>query len=140
MSYDDNDSDLVRDLRNQIEGKDKELKALRKSVEELQVFKVKVTVDDVIKEKGLNPKIKGLIPKDVEDVSAWLEEYGDLFGAATTANDDSAGDDDAGADAEVAELDSQVDSESRGAEDSGLLAKINATTDLAELEKLIKGG
>lgn len=138
MSYDDdNDSDLVRDLRAQIKAKDDELKSLRKENESLVQYKVKVTVDDVIAEKGLNPKIKALIPKDVEDVSSWLEEFGDLFGAAPAT--DAAGDD-AGAAAEVDELDRQNDLEDQGAPDAGLLAKINATTDLAELENLIRSG
>lgn len=139
MSYDDdNDSDLVKDLRAQIKAKDKELAAKTSQVEDLQKYKTKVTVDDVIEKQGLNPKIKALIPKDVEDVSAWLEEFGELFGAPAPPED--ATGDDAGVAGEVEELDRQNDSEGQGADDSGLLAKIAATTDMAELKALIGGG
>jgi hypothetical protein len=136
MAYEDDDnSTLVKDLRDQIETLSKENKTLRKANDEFVTQTRAKTVDELIKEKGLNPKVAGVIPKDVDDVAAWLTEYGDLFGLAPT--DDSAGDD-AGADGEVEELDKQNDSEQTGAEDSGLLAKIAATTNLTELQELVK--
>lgn len=136
MAYEDDDnSTLVKDLRDQIETLSKENKTLRKANDEF-VTKVRTqSVADLIKEKGLNPKVAGVIPKDVDDVAAWLDEYGELFGAAKTS-DDSTGDD-AGVDEELAELDGQNASEQHGSDDSGLLAKIAATTDLKELEALI---
>lgn len=138
MSYDDDDngSDLVKDLRKQLDEAKAEAKSLRKENEGLVAYKIKVTVDDVIAEKGLNPKIKALIPKDVEDVSSWLDEYGDLFGVTPSTD---AASDDAGAADEVDELDRQNAIEDQGAGDTGLLAKIEATTDLAELENLLRG-
>tara|TARA_R110000868_G_scaffold279648_1_gene539700 strand:- start:826 stop:1245 length:420 start_codon:yes stop_codon:yes gene_type:complete len=137
MAYEDDDnSTLVKDLRDQIETLSKENKTLRKANDEFVTKDRTQSVAELIKEKNLNPKVAGLIPKDVNDVAAWLDEYGDLFGLAPT--DDSAGDD-AGADGEVDELDRQNASESLGSEDSGLLAKINATTNLAELQALVSG-
>lgn len=140
MAYDDddnNDSDLVKDLRKQLKEAKDEAKNLRAENETLVSYKTKVTVDDVIEAKGLNPKIKALIPKDVEDVSVWLEEFGELFGAPTSES--VTGDEDPGVAEEVEGLDAQGTTENQGAEDSGLLAKINATANLKELEELVKG-
>jgi hypothetical protein len=84
----DNESDLVRQLRQVIkDGKKKnaeyetELKALRPQVR-------KQTVSQILSDLNVNPKVAGLVPSDVETtkdaIKAWVDEYGDIFGAATT--------------------------------------------------------
>jgi hypothetical protein len=86
----DTESELVKQLRAVIKaGKAKndeqaaELKALRPAVR-------KQTVAEIL--KGLNvtnPKIAGLVPSDIdttpEAIKAWVDEYGDIFGASATS-------------------------------------------------------
>lgn len=83
------ESDLVRQLRTVIkEGRKKnleyetELNTLRPTVRKTQLA-------DTLKSLGVtNPKIAGLVPKDVEPteeaVKAWVDEYGDVFNIKTS--------------------------------------------------------
>lgn len=98
----DDETELVRQLRAVIKaGKTKnaeyetELKTLRPAVR-------KQTVSNVLKDLKVNPKIAGLVPSDIEPtpeaIKAWVDEYGDIFGATTSttttdaANTNTAGD------------------------------------------------
>lgn len=78
------DTPLVKDLRKQL----RDAHAANKKLEgEIDGFRSKFrqqSVTDVLKAKGVNPKIAKLIPEDIEDEDAvveWLKEYGDVFGA-----------------------------------------------------------
>lgn len=70
-------SQLVKDLRKQLNAAQKELKQFRTE-------KRTSTVSDVLSKRGINPKVAALIPADVEPtqeaVTAWLDEFGDVFG------------------------------------------------------------
>lgn len=72
-------SQLVKDLRKQLNAAQKELKQFRTE-------KRSTTVSDVLSKRGINPKVAALIPADVEPtqeaVTAWLDEFGDVFGVA----------------------------------------------------------
>lgn len=85
----DNDSDLVRDLRKQLRDKTKAEKELVTRVQEYEKKSRTTSIADVLKSKGVNPKVAAFIPTDVdateEAVSSWLTEYGDVFGVQPQA-------------------------------------------------------
>ena len=89
--YDDEDDDLgnepqdvVKQLRKVNRTLEKRLKELEIEADTLKVQTRQRTVKDVLSAKGINPKVAAFIPKDIdtteEAVSAWLAEYGDVFG------------------------------------------------------------
>jgi hypothetical protein len=84
--YEQNGSDLVKDLRKQLRDKSRELDDLTKELGQFREQARKATVSDVLSKRGINPKVAAFIPSDVEAtedaVSKWLDEYGDVFGAA----------------------------------------------------------
>lgn len=80
---DDDNSNLVKDLRKQL----KAAKDARAEIEkELSTLRPQVrsnSLKGVLSELGVNPKIAALLPSDLETnkdaVSKWLDEYGDVF-------------------------------------------------------------
>jgi len=82
------ETSAFRKLRKAEREKDKALKAAQ---DELAAVKTKLrarTIEDTIKEKGLNPKIAALVPKDLDDdsIGAFLADYADVFGAPSTTS------------------------------------------------------
>lgn len=73
-------------LRKADRSKAKRIKELETELESLRNFQRQSVVSSVLNEKGVNPKVAAFIPADVatdsEAISKWLEEYGELFGAA----------------------------------------------------------
>jgi hypothetical protein len=89
--YDDEDDDfgnepqdVVKQLRKVNRTLEKRLKELEVEANTLKVQTRQRTVKDVLSAKGINPKVAAFIPQDIdtteEAVSAWLTEYGDVFG------------------------------------------------------------
>ena len=89
--YDDEDDDfgnepqdVVKQLRKVNRTLEKRLKELEQEATTLKVQTRQRTVKDVLSAKGINPKVAAFIPQDIdtteEAVSAWLAEYGDVFG------------------------------------------------------------
>ena len=89
--YDDEDDDfgnepqdVVKQLRKVNRTLEKRLKELEVEATTLKVQTRQRTVKDVLSAKGINPKVAAFIPQDIdtteEAVSAWLAEYGDVFG------------------------------------------------------------
>lgn len=80
----DNDSDLVRDLRKQLREKTKSEKDLLTKVQDFERKSRSASIADLLKAKNVNPKVAAFIPQDVtadaDGVAKWLEEYGDVFG------------------------------------------------------------
>lgn len=80
---DDRDNDLVRQLRKALKEVTKERDALKGEVSTLRSEKRAATVEKVLKDKGVNTKVAKLMPADLdptdEAVSAWLEEWADVF-------------------------------------------------------------
>lgn len=74
-------------LRKQLEDALKELRELRG---ELKAEKQGKAVDALLKEKGLDPKVKDLIPQDANP-SEWLSTYGALFGTHLDAGNEEPG-------------------------------------------------
>jgi len=89
--YDDEDDDfgnepqdVVKQLRKVNRTLEKRLKELEQEATTLKTQTRQRTVKDVLSAKGINPKVAAFIPQDIdtteEAVSAWLTEYGDVFG------------------------------------------------------------
>jgi hypothetical protein len=95
--YDDNDDDLedaqgesgaMRDLRKAYKSAQKQNKELADKLNQMQSSLRERSVKDVLASKGLPEKIAKFIPSEAtsaEDVEAWLNENGDVFGSATPA-------------------------------------------------------
>ena len=81
------DSDLVKRLRKEIQERDKKLGDLDKELGSLKKAERSRTVETVLSEKGIPAKVAKLVPSDVEPtaeaVEKWLGEYGDIFGIQT---------------------------------------------------------
>lgn len=85
--YDDDDdtqaSPLVKDLRKQLSDAKKANKDLSTELGTLRPQVRKNSISSVLSELGLNTKIAGLLPENVEPskeaVETWLKDYGDLF-------------------------------------------------------------
>lgn len=79
------DSGALRDLRKAYKALQKQLKEVTAEKESLQSSVRERSVKDVLASKGLPEKIAKFIPADAtsaEAVEAWLNENGDVFGAA----------------------------------------------------------
>ena len=87
--YDDDenedfDTPLVKKLRAQLKEQSKALAERDTQLAELAGKERKRNVADILASKNLNPKIAAFIPADIapdaEAISAWVTEYGDVFG------------------------------------------------------------
>jgi hypothetical protein len=80
----DTSTDVVSQLRKVNRALEKRAKELEQELSGLKTQTRQRTVKDVLQAKGLNPKIAAFIPQDVdtseEAISAWVDEYGDVFG------------------------------------------------------------
>lgn len=94
MAYDDTDdldfedgTDLVKQLRKQVNELSKALKEKDAAIEEFYAQSREQEIASALNEMGVNPKIAAFVPDDVEDWSDlenWLGEYGDVFGVSVT--------------------------------------------------------
>lgn len=94
MAYDDTDdldfedgTDLVKQLRKQVNELSKALKEKDAAIEEYYAQSREQEIASALNEMGVNPKIAAFVPDDVEDWSDlenWLGEYGDVFGVSVT--------------------------------------------------------
>lgn len=76
-------TDLVKKLRKQVNELSKALKERDSELEEFYTTSREQDIASALEEMGANPKIAAFIPDDVEDMDdleAWLGEYGDVFG------------------------------------------------------------
>ena len=82
--------DLVKQLRKATKQKDKELAELKAQYESLAKANRERAIKDALASRGVNSKIAAFIPQDIdpteESVSKWLENYSDVFGVQTQAN------------------------------------------------------
>jgi hypothetical protein len=82
----DRGDDVLKKLRRAERSKDKRVKELEAELESLRKFQRETTVSQVLSEKGVNPKVAKFLPADIDlssdGISAWLEEYGEVFGVA----------------------------------------------------------
>jgi hypothetical protein len=77
-------TDLVKKLRKQIDGLQKQLKEKESLIEEFTTYSHEASVGEILESFGLNPRIAQFIPSEVEAdadaIAEWLNEYGDAFG------------------------------------------------------------
>lgn len=89
--WDDDDdvesSNLVKDLRKQLNAAKAEKAELVKELGTLRPQVRSNSLKSVLSELGVNPKIAALLPDSVETskdaVQKWLDDYGDLFNVKT---------------------------------------------------------
>lgn len=82
------DNNVLRSLRKENKSKDKQIKDLQEQLNALATQTRERSVKDVLTAKGLSDKISKFIPKELtseDDVMAWVEENGDIFGAVPTS-------------------------------------------------------
>lgn len=87
--FENTDSDLVKTLRAQIKTLTKERDDAVKQASGLVAEKRSSSLAEAVTKRGLNPKVAGLIPSDVEDVNEWLDTYGELFGIQASSDEGS---------------------------------------------------
>lgn len=90
---DDEETPLVRRLRQEIENRDKRLSDLDKTVNELQGKVRSQSVADVLREIGAKPGLAKFVPSGVETtrdaIGAWLKDNEELFGPVAPKTDES---------------------------------------------------
>jgi len=82
-----NDGSTLADVRRALRASEKKNKQLEQELGSFRIESRKTALAKVIAEKNLNPKIAGLVPKDLSDaeVTDWLDEYGELFAGTAPA-------------------------------------------------------
>ena len=92
--YDDEDDETTQDgginqLRKVNRALEKRAKELEQELLGLKSQTRQRTVKDVLQAKGFNQKIAAFVPADIdtseEAINNWINEYGDVFGAVTQA-------------------------------------------------------
>lgn len=84
----DNGNDLVKKLRKAERAKEKQIRELEARLAELTNAQRKNVVESFLANKGLNPKVAKFIPSDIDPTESalnqWVDEYGDVFGLASS--------------------------------------------------------
>lgn len=81
---DDAQSNPLKALRKANRAKDKQIAEMQAQLEQMSASVRSQSVRDVLAEKGLNPKIAELVPKDIssaEEVANWVDTFAGLFSA-----------------------------------------------------------
>lgn len=77
--------DWLRKLRKEHRDFTRQNKELTEQLQGLRKEQRGATVKSVLEAAGVNPKVAGFVPADIEPtkeaISGWLQEYGDIFGA-----------------------------------------------------------
>jgi hypothetical protein len=142
---DDGSQGDIPDLRKAHRALKRQYKELQEQFQQVQKQSRERSVKDVLSAKGLNEKIAAFIPDNVtspEDVAAWIDEYGDVFGAAPAqpTRDDPA---DTGHDPSLDGLGRIASSQQSGAPFTGdpdqIAALIASATDPVALNKILFG-
>lgn len=147
--YDDDDlefdadasgSDLVKQLRKQVNELSKALKERDTQLEEFLVQSREQDIAEVLSEMGVNPKVAAFVPdsvEDVDDLEQWLGEYGDVFGIGLVGDESSTLDEES---VRAAELMSAVEEGGIDPEvGQDLAARIAAASTPEELQALLRG-
>lgn len=153
MSYDgydddddfDSESNPLRALRKENRAKEKQIKELQEQLSSLSKAQRERSLADVLNSRGVNAKVAKFIPEDVtseEDVASWLDEYGDLFGAAQVKHDEAPAEQDPNAEA-LAALSKIATQQNTGQAPTGdqdqIAALIAGARTPAELNKVLFG-
>jgi hypothetical protein len=79
------DSNAMQQVRKHARSLEKKVKELEAENASLRTSQRSQVVSDILREKGINEKVAGLIPAertDRQSVEEWLTQYADLFGVA----------------------------------------------------------
>lgn len=91
----DEDSSGPAGLRKALKDAQKQLKAAQQQLSEQNKVIRKRTINDALVAKGLNPKLAALVPPDLEPteeaVTAWVNEYSDVFAGVSQPTAESEG-------------------------------------------------
>jgi hypothetical protein len=89
-SYDDddyigdpNESSVLREVRKALRAAEKRNKELEAEVGQFRTQTRQQSLQQSLEARGLNPKIAAFVPDSLtsgEEISKWLDEYGDVFG------------------------------------------------------------
>lgn len=85
------ENNALRELRKANRAKDKQIKELMEQLTTINKSVREQSVKEVLTSKGINPKVAALIPSDVkspEEVTNWLDEFGDVFGIHQQGEED----------------------------------------------------
>lgn len=77
------ENNALRELRKANKAKDKQIKELMEQLTTVNKSIREQSVKEVLASKGINTKVAALIPSEIkspDEVTNWLEEYGDVFG------------------------------------------------------------
>lgn len=132
-------SALIASLRKQLKAASKTIKEKDAAIAELSTVKHEQTVASMLESYGLNSKIAAFIPDSVEDqddLEAWLDEYGSLFGIEAV-------DDEVALDEDDEAADRMNDFEEEGGVDPqygyDTEARLKAATSEAEIMAIVRG-
>jgi hypothetical protein len=84
--YDDEDSDLVKRLRKEIDDRDKALKERDQEIAGYRTKETQRTIAETFQARGVNPALARFALADLQDdispekVTSWIDENGALFG------------------------------------------------------------
>lgn len=88
---DQQESNLPKKLRSKINELSAQLKELSEENAKLKAETRTASVAEVLKSRGFSPKIATFIPSDLEpteeNISGWLDEFGDVFAGARLSNE-----------------------------------------------------
>lgn len=134
------DSNPMRELRAADRAKAKRIRELEAEMAELRGQSRTRAVKDVLAARGLNPKIAGLIPQDIdpteEGISKWVDEFGDVFGVQQQESAPSAvAEDDI---ASLRQMDAVVTQRVPGGADA-MSSRIANAQSREELDRIISG-
>lgn len=91
-NYDDDDldyedSNAIQQLRKAKKADEKRIAELTERLAKFEAKERESNLSSLLEQRGLNPKIAKFIPGDVVDesaVTAWLDDYADVFGGGKT--------------------------------------------------------
>jgi hypothetical protein len=137
-------TDVLKELRKANRAKERQLKELQDQLSSMQSSVRERSVKDVLESKGLNSKIAAFIPKDItsaDDVAAWVDEYGDVFGATNAVDSSEAESSPAQFNPELAALNRISQAQSSGqpfsSDPAQIAAQIASASSIEELNMLL---
>jgi len=137
------DNNVLRELRKQNKSKDKQIKELQEQLSGLSKNVRERSVKDVLTARGLNPKISAFIPEGIsseEEVTAWVDEYGDVFGATPAVQEESPAGDNRPELADLSRIsETQRSGQPYDSDPAQLASRISSATSPEELNKLLFG-
>ena len=137
-------TDVLKELRKANRAKEKQLKELQDQLTQMQSSVRERSVKDVLESKGLNSKIAAFIPKEItsaDDVAAWVDQYGDVFGSASAVDSSEAESSPAQFNPELAALNRIAQAQSSGqpfsSDPTQIAAQIASANSIEELNMLL---